>query len=717
MLTALSDRIGGRPRRSLLAVGLFVIVAGVLGAPVAGVLEDAGGFAPPDAGSSRAIERINDASGTQSSARVVLLVRTPRGAGSPAARARVAQLRAELAREPGVVSVATARSSGDPAFVSREGRSTFLAVTLAAEAADREVAESMRERFGGQDDVVLGGALIAQTQIGERIGADLGRAELLAFPLLLVLSLLFFRGRATVLPLVVGITTVLGTFLALRAINEAYALSIFALNLVIGLGLGLAIDYTLFLVSRYREELERHGPGPAAVRATMQTAGRTVVFSAATVAIALITLTVFPLGFAKSMGIAGAVVALVAAAAALVITPALFALWGAKLAVRHRRERAPQEGRWYRLSHAVMRRPVSVAVATTLVMVAVSLPSLRAEFTPVDATVIPLSESSRTVADALQRDFPGQRTAPVVLALDAPRGDAAGVRAYASGLKDLPGVKAVSARPLDAATWQVDLAVTGEPDGPAARALVERVRADGGPFPVLVGGAAAEFVDQQTAIASRLPLAIGVVALLTFGVLWLMTGSVILPLKALAMNVLTVGASLGVLTLIYQDGRFEGLLNYTSNGGVEATDFLVTATIVFALSTDYGVFLLGRIKEAREAGLAEREAVAVGLERTGAVVTAAAILLAVAIGAFSTSSISFIQQIGIATATGVLLDAFVVRALLVPSLMALLGKWNWWSPMWMRSAHDRLGLGEGSSGGRDRLSGGPGVPDRVATRW
>lgn len=342
-----------------------------------------------------------------------------------------------------------------------------------------------------------------------------------------------------------------------------------------------------------------------------------------------------------------------------------------------------------------MRRPVSVAVATTLVMVAVSLPSLRAEFTPVDATVIPLSESSRTVADALQRDFPGQRTAPVVLALDAPRGDAAGVRAYASGLKDLPGVKAVSARPLDAATWQVDLAVTGEPDGPAARALVERVRADGGPFPVLVGGAAAEFVDQQTAIASRLPLAIGVVALLTFGVLWLMTGSVILPLKALAMNVLTVGASLGVLTLIYQDGRFEGLLNYTSNGGVEATDFLVTATIVFALSTDYGVFLLGRIKEAREAGLAEREAVAVGLERTGAVVTAAAILLAVAIGAFSTSSISFIQQIGIATATGVLLDAFVVRALLVPSLMALLGKWNWWSPMWMRSAHDRLGLGEG----------------------
>ncbi|MDQ3630597.1 MAG: MMPL family transporter, partial [Actinomycetota bacterium] len=457
MLTALSDRIGARPRRSLLAVGLFVLVAGVFGAPVAGVLEDSGGFAPPDAGSSRAVERINGASGTQSSARVVLLVRTPQGAGSPAARARVASLQEVLAREPGVVSVATAKSSGDPAFVSRDRSSTFLAVTLAADASDDAVAERLTERFEGQDDIVLGGSLFAQTQIGERIGADLARAELLAFPLLLILSLLFFRGRATVLPLVVGITTVLGTFLALRAINEAYGLSIFALNLVIGLGLGLAIDYTLFLVSRYREELERLGPGPAAVRATMQTAGRTVVFSAATVAIALITLTVFPLGFAKSMGIAGAVVAVVAGVASLVITPALFSLWGAKLAVkRRRRERTPEEGGWYRLSHAVMRRPVLVAVATTLVMVAVSLPSLRAEFTPVDSTVIPLGESSRTVADTLQRDFPGQGTSPVVIALDAPRGDAAEVRTYASGLKELPGVKAVSARPLDASTWQVD---------------------------------------------------------------------------------------------------------------------------------------------------------------------------------------------------------------------------------------------------------------------
>jgi RND superfamily putative drug exporter len=206
----------------------------------------------------------------------------------------------------------------------------------------------------------------------------------------------------------------------------------------------------------------------------------------------------------------------------------------------------------------------------------------------------------------------------------------------------------------------------------------------------LVAGPAAEFVDQQSAIGSRLALALTLLVALTLIVLWLMTGSVVLPLKAVLMNTLTVAASLGALTFIYQDGRLSGLLGYTPNGGIEPTDFLVTATLIFALSTDYGVFLLGRIKEARDSGLGERESVAVGLQRTGAVVTAAAILMAVAIGAFSTSSISFIQQIGIATAFGVLVDAFVVRSLLVPALMGLLGRYNWWAPMPLRRLHDRI---------------------------
>jgi RND superfamily putative drug exporter len=432
------------------------------------------------------------------------------------------------------------------------------------------------------------------------------------------------------------------------------------------------------------------------VRTTLNTAGRTIAYSAVTVAFALITLTVFPLGFLQSMGIAGAVVALAAGLASLVITPTMFAIWGAKLAVRRRRpERPAEQGAWYRLSHAVMRRPLQVAVVTGLLMLAVALPALRAVWTPVDSSVIPRGESSRTVADTLARDFGGQDASPVTIALDAPVDDRAGVAEYAAGLERLEGVQTVAEpRPLDDSTWQVDVGVAGEPEGDTAQALVQEIRDRPAPYPLLVGGDAAEFVDQQDAIGSHLPLAVGLLVALTFAVLWLMTGSIVLPIKAILMNVLTVGSALGVLTLVFQDGRFESLLGYTGNGGVEPTDFLVAAALVFALSTDYGVFLLGRIKEARKPGVSEREAVAVGVERTGAVVTAAAILLAVAIGAFLTSSISFIQQIGVATAAGVLIDAFVVRALLVPSLMALLGRWNWWSPRPLARLHSRIGLRE-----------------------
>jgi RND superfamily putative drug exporter len=316
-------------------------------------------------------------------------------------------------------------------------------------------------------------------------------------------------------------------------------------------------------------------------------------------------------------------------------------------------------------------------------------------WTPADATVIPKDKSSRVVADAIERDFGGSGSTPVTVAVTAPQSEAAAVRAYAGEIRGLDGVRAVpTPSDLGGDTWRVTVAVPGDPEDETAQTVVREIRHLDPPFETAVSGPAAEFVDQQAAIGSRLPAAMLLLGGLTFLVLWLMTGSIVLPAKALVMNALTVGAALAPLIFIYQGGRLEGLLGYTSNGGVEPTDFLVTAAVVFALSTDYGVFLLGRIKEARDNGATEREAVAVGIARTGRVVTAAAILLAVAIGAFSTSSISFIQQIGIATATGVLLDAFVVRTLLVPSLMALLGKWNWWSPRPLRHLHARIGISE-----------------------
>jgi preprotein translocase subunit SecF len=479
VFSALADRTTARPRLTLLAVVLFVALAGVLGGPVAGALEDSGGFTATDSGSTRAVERIREATGRHVNPGIVALLETPAGAGSAAGRERIAAVERTLSAVPGIAAVVSADSTRDPSFVSRDGRATYLAATLDADADEELVLERVTERFAGADDVVLGGSIVAGTQIGDSVTADLGRAEALAFPILLLLSLVFFRGRAAVLPLVAGVTTVLGTFLALAAVNQVYGLSIFALNLVIGLGLGLSIDYMLFLVTRFREELEQQGAGAGAIRTTMNTAGRTVAYSAVTVACALITLTVFPLGFLQSMGIAGAVVALVAGLAALVIAPTLFALWGAKLAVRRRRpERPAEQGTWYRLSKAVMRRPLRVAIVTGVLMLAVAAPSLRAVWTPVDSSVIPKGQSSRTVADTLARDFgrPGHESRS--RSRSTRRTDAgAGVARYAAALERLPGVKRVSEpRALDGATWRIDVAVAGAPEGDAAQSLVAEIR-------------------------------------------------------------------------------------------------------------------------------------------------------------------------------------------------------------------------------------------------
>lgn len=717
MKRSLTETLASYPRRSLLAVLLLVAVAGLFGGSVAGALQSGGGFAPPDSDAVAAVERIEEATGLEPSAGVALLVDTPDGLAADTDR--VAEVAALLAAEDGVAEVVSPLVAPDAGLVAADGSAALVVATLAADADDEAVATAVLEEFDGVDDVTVGGGAVADAQLGATVSTDLARAELLALPVLVLLSLLFFGARAAVLPVVVGATTVLGTFLVMTGINQVFDLSVFALNLVIGLGLGLAIDYTLFLVTRYREELARQGEGLGAIVTTMRTAGRTVAFSAATVAVALVTLTVFPQNFLQSMGIAGASVAVVAAAAALVVSPALFGLWGAKLARGRRRTprggTAPETtGRWYRLSRLVMRRPGAVAAVTAVVMLALAAPAVRAEWTPVDATVIPTDASARTVSDRLADDFGGAGGAPMTVVVDAGTTEPADVEAvstYAAEVNALDGVLVPGTpRPLDAGTWQLDVTVEGDPAGDGAQQLVQDVRDLDPPFDTLVGGPAADFVDQQASIADRLPVAVLLMVALTLLVLWLMTGSVVLPLQAVVMNVLTVGTALGVLTFVYQDGRFADLLGYTPNGGVEPTNFVVAAAVVFALSTDYGVFLLGRIKEVRDAGADERDAVAAGLQRTGSVVTAAAILLAVAIGAFSTSSISFIQQIGVATAFAVLVDAFVVRTFLVPSLMGLAGKWNWWAPMPLRRLHDRVGISEGGAGVAPLTPGDAGTP-------
>ncbi len=695
MLTSLADSLSAHPRRTLLITLAFVVVAGAIGGPLAGSLKSSGGFAPSNSDSEMSVRQLQAATGTKGSPGVLLVLATPRGYSASASR--IAGVTQRLRLVGGIASVA------GPAAVSRDGRRVLVTGTLRAGTDDAATARSVQNVFGAARDVTVGGSVVANQQIGSAVGKDLGRAELLALPLLVVLSLVFFRRRAALMPVAVGLTTVLGTFLVLTGINQLYGLSVFALNLVIGLGLGLSIDYTLFILTRYREELTRVGATPEAISATLSRAGRTVLFSAATVALAMATLTVFPLGFAKSMGIAGATVAIVAALASILISPALLAIWGAKLS--RSTDAAPTDGRWYRFAQAVMRRPLPVAILTTAVMLAVALPALGTVWSPVDSAIIPKSDSARVVADSLQRDFAGGGRSPVTVAISASRAQAPKVESFAARVSRLPAVtKVTPPRLVGPSTWQLDASAAGDPAGGSAQRVVSDIRRLPSSLVAHVSGDAAAFIDQQAAIGANLPVAIILLSALTFVVLWLMTGSVVLPAKAIVMNALTVGAALAPLTLIYQHGRLTGLLGYTSNGGVEPTDFLVTATLVFALSTDYGVFLLGRIKEEHDAGAENREAVAAGLGRTGRVVTAAAILLAVAIGAFSTSSISFIQQIGLATATGVLIDAFIVRSLLVPSLMALLGAGNWWSPRPLRRLHQRIVPAEARAARRPALA-------------
>ena len=675
------------PRRTAVLALLFVLLAAVIGGPVASKLNARNAFEDPSSQAAHARTQIEGATGVESAPGVIALVR-----GAPRSTA-VLSAEQILSQDPGVARVHSYASTHDPALLSKDGHSTLLSASLYSKAEPNAVVDRLTKDFATRRDVRLGGADVSARQTDLQSTKDLSFAELLAFPLLALLALLIFRGAAAFLPLGVGLTSVLGSLVALRIINAALPLSSFALNVVIGLGLGLSIDYSLILVSRFREELGSGAETLAAIRTTMSTAGRTILFSALTVAAAMVSLVVFHLRFLQSIGIGGAVVALTAAATSLLLLPAMFVLFGGRLG----RNRPGPEGRglWARLANAVMKRPGIIATTTIVLLLALAIPTLHTRWSGVDASVLPSSQSSRVVSDTITREFPSADGTPTVIAVSAPASAGASLTGYAHRISGIAGVISVSApRYLSAGTWELEVSSAGAPIASEAQDTLGQIRSLPTPRPAAVGGQAAQFHDQQSSIASSLPLGLAILALSTLIILWLMTGSVILPVKALAMNALTVGASLGLLVLVFQDGRFTGPLAYTSQGGIESTDFLVLAAVVFGLSTDYGVFLLTRIKEAHDRGLPNRGAVAAGLQRTGRVVTAGAIMVAVALGAFATSHVVFIKELGLGTAVAVLIDAFVIRALLVPALMALLEDWNWWSPAPLRRLHGWLNVSE-----------------------
>ena len=706
MLDALAVVIARRARRILTVAVVFVAVAGVFGGPVVGLLDAGDDFDDPAAEAIRAHDALLDATGAEPRADLVALVRLGAPADSPAARKKLDRVEDILRSEDDVAIVEAPRGdAATRAMISTDGRTAFLAARFAAGAPRADLALSLQEKLERVPGVLVGGAVIAQEQVGDQVSQDLARAEALAFPVLFLLSLFVFRSVvAALLPVAVGMTSILVTFALMRVVNEIEPMSVFAINLITGLGLGLSIDYSLFMVSRFREELERGATTADALRATLRTAGRTVVFSALTVAAALAALIVFRQRFLFSMGVGGALVALVAAVVSLTVLPALLAALGPRvnaLSPRRWREALHRDaaqlrtGFWYRLSQATMRRPAVVAGATALVLILAGLPFLRIEFTGVDASVLPQERSARVVSDVLTREFPGSQRTSLYVAVRADSDDASSVMAYADRLRDVPGAAAVAPESEpQGGYWRIDVTGTAGLLEDASRRLVRDVRAVEAPFPVLVGGFTANFVDQQASLVDHLPQALLLLCATTLLLLFLMTGSVVLPIKTLLMNLLTVSAAFGILVLVFQDGRFEGLLGYTSQGALESSQPILLFAVAFGLSTDYGVFLLTRIKEAHDAGAPNEEAVAIGLERTGRIITFAALLFCIAIGAFATSEVIFIKQVGLGTALAVLIDATLVRALLVPSLMALLGRWNWWAPAPLARLYGRIGLRE-----------------------
>lgn len=547
----------------------------------------------------------------------------------------------------------------------------------------KAAADRLASAFADDPSVRLGGGAIASRQVTEAIQDDLRRAELIAFPLVFLLSFWVFRGFvAAFLPPLVGAGAIALTFLGLRVGVEVHGLSVFALNLVTGLGFGLAIDYSLFVVSRWREEARRTGFGPEAMERTLRTAGRTVLFSALTVAASMACLLVFPQQFLYSMGLGGVLVALSAGLVALVPLPAFLYWLGPRIdALAPRRlQQPPSGGRWARLAAWVMQRPGRVAVLSSTALVLLALPALGVHFVGVDARTLPASASARQVSETLSRDGVRGRYAPITAVGRSRPPDTTVARIAA-----LPGVVAVvPARQAAPGLWRLDIVSRDKGLASSTQRIVHKVRE------LLPGarvtGQTAGFIDQQASLARHLPWALGILALTTYVLIFLFTGSVLLPLKSLVMNVLTLGASLGILVLVFQ--HWAGL------DGLESTQPILLCATAFGLSTDYAIFLFSRIKESRDRGLRNRDAVADGLERTGRIVTAAALLFCVAIGTFATSGISFIQELGVGTAAAVALDATIVRALLVPALMALLGEWNWWAPGPLRRLHARLGLAE-----------------------
>ena len=727
MLERMAAGVVRRRAQVLLGTLLFLVLSGAIGGNVATHLSS-GGFDDPDAESTKG-DTILEERFPGGQPNLVLLVTAKEGTvDSVAVREEGSALTKRLGAEADVAGAVSYWSLGNaPPLKSKDGKQ---AVVLArVKGTQDEINERMAtlgpaySLSGPTTTVRVGGFAQVFRQVGDTIEKDLARAEGIAVPITLLLLIFVFGSVvAASLPLAIGALAVVGTFLVLRALASVTEVSIFSLNLTTAMGMGLAIDYALFVVSRYREELRNGLDTAEAIVRTTATAGRTVVFSAVTVAASLAALLVFPLAFLRSFAYAGIAVVALAAVGAVVVLPALLAVLGPRIdklvLFRRRPPKEVGEGFWHTAAMAVMRRPLPIATAVVLFLLLLGGPFLGAQFGLPDDRVLNKEATSRQVSDELRRNFDTNEAfglSVVATGVDAPA-RAGDIDVYAKGLSTLGGVARVDATTgsyikgqqvfppapasvrfvADDATF-LSIVPSDEPMSAAGEQLVENVRALPAPFPVQVTGTSAQLVDSKASLFGKLPLAGLIIAIVTFVVLFLAFGSLLVPAKAVVLNLLSLSATFGVMVWIFQDGHLSGFLDFTATGLLDTTTPILMFCIAFGLSMDYEVFLLSRIKEEHDRTGDNVQSVAVGLERTGRLVTAAAATLSVVFIATATSHITFIKLFGIGLTLAVLMDATLIRAVLVPAFMRLAGNANWWAPAPLRRFHDKWGVKESPS--------------------
>ena len=706
MFERLGAWVFGR-RKAVLLVWLAVLVLGGLWGGSVSKRLSSGGYYDPHSESVKAGNEITHTLGVPETDALVLFTST-----QPVSVVSVQDsIEAALARVPrtSMKSATTVWTSHQAQQISTDGHSTYVPVDLVGDTDSEQQAslEVLRTTLAGAAlpgiTVQYGGAVALNQEISGQVSKDLRAAEFISLPIVLVLLVIIFGSLVSAgLPLAVGILGIVGASAVLRVLTMFVSVSVFALNLVTVLGLGLAVDYALFVVSRFREELDRQPTVSRALMRTMATAGRTVAFSGVTIAASLASLTLFPETFLRSMGYGGVAVVLVDVIAALTVLPALLAILGRRvdalrLSALWRRGRSGtrsasalvEHGAWYRLAHSVMRRPVIYAVGIVAVLAVMAAPFANVIFGGYTAKVLPTSSPGRTISEALANDFPVNATNPIEVVVKGVSSPSVATT-YAQQLASVPGAGGAAVVAAKGNEALIDVGFTGDPISSNARDALARVRAVAPPpgTHVLVGGLTAFLVDQLNSIGHVLPWMLSVMVVAMLVLLFLAFGSFVLPVKAVLMNALSIGASFGVVTWVFQSGHLSHVLGFTKLGYLDATDPILMLAVIFGLSMDYEVFLLSRVREQWDASAARGEprdvrnrlAVAVGLQRSGRIITSAAILLVIVVSAFATSQITTLKLLGVGMALAIFIDATIVRAMLVPAVMRLLGAANWWAP-------------------------------------